>query len=159
MLADQVGLSLSVDSRAVLQFIPTLSAAKGRDHWSGSAELTSCAAAPLIPRYARDKPRRVDSRAVKNVFIAAPMERAFIERLHADPQFQIVDRIEDAHVLITRTVNHVSREMLAKAPRLEVVAQGTSGIDNIDAEAAGRRGIPIVHLPGVNANEIGRAHV
>jgi D-3-phosphoglycerate dehydrogenase len=91
---------------------------------------------------------------VKNVFIAAPVERALIERLKADAQFTIVDRIEDAHVLITRTINDVSREMLAKAPHLELVAQGTSGIDNIDVEALAERGIPLVHLPGINANAV-----
>src|SRR5213075_1030323 len=88
------------------------------------------------------------------VFIAAPVERALIERLRADAQFAIVDRIEDAHVLITRTINDVSRAMLAKAPHLEVVAQGTSGIDNIDCDALRERGIPLLHLPGINANAV-----
>jgi D-3-phosphoglycerate dehydrogenase len=91
---------------------------------------------------------------VKNVFIAAAGERALVERLDADPQFTIVDRIEDAHVLITRTINNVSREMLAKATHLELVAQGTSGIDNIDTEALNERGVPLVHLPGINANAV-----
>lgn len=91
---------------------------------------------------------------MKNVFIAAPVERALIERLNADPQFTIIDRIEDAHVLITRTINDVSREMLAKATHLELVAQGTSGIDNIDLSALSERRIPLVHLPGINANAV-----
>jgi phosphoglycerate dehydrogenase-like enzyme len=91
---------------------------------------------------------------VKNVFIAAPVERALIERLNADPQFTIVDRIGDAHVLITRTINDVSRGMLAKAPALELVAQGTSGIDNIDLDALAERNVPLVHLPGINANAV-----
>ncbi|HEY2092110.1 MAG TPA: NAD(P)-dependent oxidoreductase [Thermoanaerobaculia bacterium] len=91
---------------------------------------------------------------MKNVFIAAAAERALVERLEADPRFTIVDRIEEAHVLITRTINDVSRDMLAKAPALELVAQGTSGIDNIDVEALRERGIPLVHLPGINANAV-----
>jgi D-3-phosphoglycerate dehydrogenase len=91
---------------------------------------------------------------VKNVFIAAPVERALVERLNADPQFTIVDRLENAHVLITRTINDVSREMLANAPNLELVAQGTSGIDNIDLDALTERGIPLVYLPGINANAV-----
>ena len=91
---------------------------------------------------------------MKNVFVAAPVERALVERLKADPQFTLVDRIEDAHVLITRTINDVSREMLAKAPGLELVAQGTSGIDNIDLDALAERNVPLVHLPGINANAV-----
>ena len=91
---------------------------------------------------------------MKNVFIAAPVERGLVERLQADPEFTLVDRIEDAHVLITRTINNVSREMLARAPHLELVAQGTSGIDNIDLEALAERRVPLVHLPGINANAV-----
>ncbi len=91
---------------------------------------------------------------MKNVFIAAVVERALVERLNADPQFTIVDRIEEAHVLITRTINDVSRAMLAKAESLELVAQGTSGIDNIDLDALAERRIPLVHLPGINANAV-----
>lgn len=91
---------------------------------------------------------------MKNVFIAAAVERALVERLDADPRFTIVDHIEEAHVLITRTINDVSRVFLAKAPALELVAQGTSGIDNIDVEALRERGIPLVHLPGINANAV-----
>lgn len=91
---------------------------------------------------------------MKNVFIAAAVERALVERLNADPQFTIVDRIEDAHVLITRTINDVSQAMLASAASLELVAQGTSGIDNIDLDALAERRIPLVHLPGINANAV-----
>ncbi len=91
---------------------------------------------------------------MKNVFIAAKVEWSLVARLEADPQFRIVDHIEDAHVLITRTINDVSREMLAKAPHLELVAQGTSGIDNIDLNALDERRIPLVHLPGINANAV-----
>ncbi|HEX7192652.1 MAG TPA: NAD(P)-dependent oxidoreductase [Thermoanaerobaculia bacterium] len=91
---------------------------------------------------------------MKKVFIAAPVERALIERLEADPRFTITDRIEEAHVLITRTVNNVSREMLARAANLELVAQGTSGIDNIDLAALAERNVPLVHLPGINANAV-----
>ena len=91
---------------------------------------------------------------MKNVFIAAPVEHTLIERLRADARFAIVDAIGEAHVLITRTINDVSREMLAKAPHLEVVAQGTSGIDNIDLDALRERGIQLLHLPGINANAV-----
>lgn len=91
---------------------------------------------------------------MKNVFIAAPVEHTLIERLRADARFAIVDAIEEAHVLITRTINDVSHGMLAKAPHLEVVAQGTSGIDNIDLDALRERGIQLLHLPGINANAV-----
>jgi D-3-phosphoglycerate dehydrogenase len=44
--------------------------------------------------------------------------------------------------------------MLDGAPKLELIAQGTSGIDNIDVDAVRERNIALVHLPGVNANAV-----
>lgn len=91
---------------------------------------------------------------MKNVFLAAAVERALVERLRADARFRLVDDLGNAHVVITRTTTDVSREFLARAPLLEVVAQGTTGIDNIDAAALEERGIALIHLPGVNANAV-----
>jgi phosphoglycerate dehydrogenase-like enzyme len=44
--------------------------------------------------------------------------------------------------------------MLDRAPDLRAIAQGTSGIDNIDVGAASARGIEVINLPGVNANAV-----
>jgi phosphoglycerate dehydrogenase-like enzyme len=90
----------------------------------------------------------------RRVFIAAEVERALIDAIQADPRFSIINTLADAEVLITRTTNRVDRAMLDAAPRLELIAQGTSGIDNIDAGAVHERGIALVHLPGVNANAV-----
>ena len=91
---------------------------------------------------------------MKSVFIAADVEQNLVDALRSDARFTIVNTLAAAEVLITRTVNRVTREMLAGAPRLELIAQGTSGIDNIDTDAVRDRDIAIVHLPGVNANAV-----
>ena len=91
---------------------------------------------------------------MKSVFIAADVERNLIEALRSDARFTLVNTLAEAEVLITRTTNRVNRALLAEAPRLEVIAQGTSGIDNIDVDAARERGIAVLHLPGVNANAV-----
>jgi phosphoglycerate dehydrogenase-like enzyme len=44
--------------------------------------------------------------------------------------------------------------VIEAAPRLELIAQGTSGINNIDADAAADRGITIISTPGINANAV-----
>lgn len=44
--------------------------------------------------------------------------------------------------------------MIDRAPRLELIAQGTSGTDNIDHDAARERGITILNLPGANADGV-----
>src|SRR6185436_16258876 len=101
----------------------------------------------------------------KKLLVAADVDRAFVARISADPRFDVVHhpvRTEDelaaiagaCEVLVTRAYNRVTRRVLEAAPRLELIAQGTSGIDNIDAAAARERGIEIVSLPGENANAV-----
>jgi D-3-phosphoglycerate dehydrogenase / 2-oxoglutarate reductase len=101
----------------------------------------------------------------KTLLIAADVDRSLFERAEADGRFDVVHhpvRSEDelaaiagpAHVLVTRAYNKVTRRVIEAAPHLELIAQGTSGIDNIDLEAARERGIAVIHMPGVNANAV-----
>ncbi len=90
----------------------------------------------------------------KKVLIAADLDARFLARLAADGRFEIVPELAAAEVLVTRAHNRVTRELLDGAPHLELIAQGTSGIDNIDVAAARERGIAIVNLPGENANAV-----
>src|SRR3954447_19300229 len=88
------------------------------------------------------------------VFIAADVEPGLVELLRTDEQFELIDDLATAEVLITRTINKVDAAMLERAPQLRVIAQGTTGIDNIDADAAAARDIEVINLPGVNANAV-----
>lgn len=101
----------------------------------------------------------------KKILIAADVDRSFFERADAHGGYDVVHRpvrteselaavIDDAHILVTRAYNKVSHRVIESAPRLELIAQGTSGIDNIDLNAARERGIAIIHMPGVNANAV-----
>ena len=101
----------------------------------------------------------------KTLLIAADVDRSLTDRAAADGRFEIVRKpvkteeelaaiVGDAHVLVTRAYNKVTRRVLDAAPRLELIAQGTSGIDNIDLDAARERGIAVIHMPGVNANAV-----
>src|SRR2546425_4239222 len=101
----------------------------------------------------------------KTLLIAADLDRSFHEQASRDARFEILDRpvrteeelaavVSPCQILVTRSYNRVSRRVMESAPRLELIAQGTSGTDNIDAEAARQRGIAIVSLPGENANAV-----
>ena len=101
----------------------------------------------------------------KRLLIAADVDRSLRERAAADGRFEIVDRpvrtedelaaiVGDCEILVTRSFNRVSRRVIESAPKLELIAQGTSGTDNIDADTARERGITIVSLPGENANAV-----
>ena len=102
---------------------------------------------------------------MKYVLIAADVDPSFEIRAQGDPRFAIVRRpvrtedelagiVGDAQVLVTRAYNRVTRRVFDAAPQLELIAQGTSGIDNIDLDAAAERGIAVIHMPGVNANAV-----
>jgi D-3-phosphoglycerate dehydrogenase / 2-oxoglutarate reductase len=99
------------------------------------------------------------------MLIAADVDRVFIARVMSDARFdvrhepvrseeELLAIVGDAQVLVTRAYNRVTRRVIEAAPRLEMIAQGTSGTDNIDTVAARERGVAIVSLPGENANAV-----
>jgi D-3-phosphoglycerate dehydrogenase len=59
--------------------------------------------------------------------------------------------LADADALIVRSATRVTSELLEKAPRLRVVGRAGVGVDNIDLEAATRRGVLVMSTPGGNA--------
>jgi phosphoglycerate dehydrogenase-like enzyme len=67
---------------------------------------------------------------------------------------ELVRVVGDAAILVTRAYNKVTRRVIESANSLELIAQATSGIDNIDDRAASERGIAILNLPGENANAV-----
>jgi phosphoglycerate dehydrogenase-like enzyme len=113
-----------------------------------------------------DQARSVYPAAVrKKLVIAADVDRSLLEQAHADGRFEVADRpvktedeltgvVSDAQILVTRSYNRVTRRVIDAAPQLELIAQGTSGTDNIDHTAARERGITILSMPGENANAV-----
>jgi phosphoglycerate dehydrogenase-like enzyme len=67
---------------------------------------------------------------------------------------ELRDLVAGANVLVTRTYNNVSRAVIEAGNDLEVIAQATSGTDNIDEVAARQRGVAVITLPGENANAV-----
>lgn len=102
---------------------------------------------------------------MKKLLIAADLDRQFVARVQADSRFEVVDHpvrteeelaaiVGEAEILVTRAYNKVTKRVIDAAPNLRLIAQGTSGTDNIDAAAARARGVDIVSLPGENANAV-----
>ncbi len=101
----------------------------------------------------------------KKLLIAAEIDPRLAEAARRDGRFEVVVnpvRSEeellaiagDVHVLVTRAYNKVSGRVIESARQLEVIAQGTSGTDNIDETAARQRGVSVISLPGENANAV-----
>ena len=58
--------------------------------------------------------------------------------------------LRDADALIVRSETRVTEEVLAGTTRLKVIGRAGVGVDNIDVEAATRRGIIVMNAPGGN---------
>jgi len=69
--------------------------------------------------------------------------------------WQDADRLQaeiaDARALIVRNQTRVTADLLAAAPRLEVIGRCGAGLDNIDVEAAERAGVVVAYAPVHNA--------
>jgi D-3-phosphoglycerate dehydrogenase len=102
---------------------------------------------------------------MKRLLIAADVDQSLRTRAHADGRFEIVDQpvktedelvsiVGDCDILVTRSYNRVSKGVIDAASKLELIAQGTSGTDNIDMDAARQRGIAVINMPGENANAV-----
>lgn len=61
------------------------------------------------------------------------------------------DELADADALIVRSATRVTAELLEAAPNLRVVGRAGVGVDNIDLDAATRRGVLVMNTPGGNA--------
>jgi D-3-phosphoglycerate dehydrogenase len=59
--------------------------------------------------------------------------------------------LTNAEGLIVRSATRVTAELLETAPDLKVVGRAGVGIDNVDVEAATRRGVLVMNTPGGNA--------
>lgn len=56
-----------------------------------------------------------------------------------------------ADALVVRSAVQVDAALLERAPRLRVVGRAGVGVDNVDLEAATRRGVLVLNTPGGNA--------
>src|ERR1700694_4778539 len=70
-------------------------------------------------------------------------------RLGLDPA-QLVRAVAEVNALVIRSVTQVTAEVLEAAPQLVVVGRAGIGLDNVDVEAATRRGVMVVNAPQSN---------
>src|SRR5579884_1054879 len=95
------------------------------------------------------------------VIIAEKVSSRAIQLLQSEPRWNIVtpDQIEgklaehlaEADALIVRSAVQVDAPLLEHARKLRVVGRAGIGVDNIDLEAATRKGIAVMNTPGANA--------
>ncbi len=82
-----------------------------------------------------------------------------LARLREQPELEIVARpdlapadlreaIRGCHALIVRSRTKVTADLLAHADALRVIGRAGIGVDNIDVEAATKRGVVVMNTPG-----------
>jgi D-3-phosphoglycerate dehydrogenase len=94
------------------------------------------------------------------IVLAEKVSPATLAVFAAEPGWKIVthDQVKDLHAevadadgLVVRSAVQVDDALMAAAPNLRVVGRAGVGVDNVDAEAATRRGIVVMNTPGANA--------
>jgi len=94
------------------------------------------------------------------IVIAEKISTAAIEQLK-EPGWTVVTadqvgndlpgQLESADALIVRSAVQADAELLAHAKKLRVIGRAGVGVDNIDLDAATRKGIAVMNTPGANA--------
>src|SRR5215468_126571 len=94
------------------------------------------------------------------VIVAEKISASAIDLLH-EPRWTVVtpdqidgnlaSQLESADALIVRSAVQVNADLLSNAKKLRVIGRAGVGVDNIDLEAATRKGIAVMNTPGANA--------
>jgi D-3-phosphoglycerate dehydrogenase len=95
------------------------------------------------------------------IVLAEKVSPATLAVLNAEPGWQVLTHdqlpdglataLADADALVVRSAVQVDDALMEHAPKLRVVGRAGVGVDNIDADAATRRGIVVMNTPGANA--------
>jgi len=101
----------------------------------------------------RDVPRILITERLAQVgidLIRRELPEALIDERFVLAPTQLRALIGGYTALIIRSETRITDDLLAAAPHLQVIGRTGSGVDNIDLEAAGRRGVLVVHAPRGN---------
>ena len=95
------------------------------------------------------------------IVLAEKVSPATLAVFKSEPDWKIVTHDEikgglpaelaDADGLVVRSAVQADDALMAAAPKLRVIGRAGVGVDNIDADAATRRGIVVMNTPGANA--------
>jgi glyoxylate reductase len=101
----------------------------------------------------RAKPLVIVTRRLPET-VETRMRELFQTRLNIDDramsQAELVDAMRSADVLVPTVTDHIDEQMLEQAgERLKLIANFGNGVDNIDVDAAVKRGITVTNTPNV----------
>src|SRR5690349_10389403 len=95
------------------------------------------------------------------IVIAEKISSSAVELLKEESRWTVITheqlngnlpgQVEGADALIVRSAVYVDSALLEHARKLRVIGRAGVGVDNIDLEAATRKGIAVMNTPGANA--------
>src|ERR1700691_3667818 len=105
--------------------------------------------------------REAEKGKTMKIVLAEKVSPATLAVFAAEPGWEILTHdqlpnglaaaLADADAMIVRSAVEVDDALMNQAPKLRVVGRAGVGVDNIDADAATRRGIVVMNTPGANA--------
>jgi D-3-phosphoglycerate dehydrogenase len=87
------------------------------------------------------------------VLVREPISEAGLELLKqkfevdVDADGDLAKKIGDYDAIIIRSATHLTKELIERAERLKVIGRAGVGVDNVDVDAATRRGIVVANAP------------
>jgi D-3-phosphoglycerate dehydrogenase len=103
---------------------------------------------------------RYDSKDLMKILIAEKVSPASLKVFRDEPDFEVVTHdqisdvltaVRDADALVVRSATDVNAKLIDAAQKLRVIGRAGVGVDNVDTEAATRKGIVVMNTPGANA--------
>src|SRR5436853_3813015 len=94
------------------------------------------------------------------ILIAEKVSPAALKVFRDEPDFEIVTSeqmgdvmtaVRDADALVVRSATDVNAKLIDAAQKLRVIGRAGVGVDNVDTDAATRKGIVVMNTPGANA--------
>ena len=102
-----------------------------------------------------------DKGGTMKIVLAEKVSPATLAVFAAEPGWEVLTHdqlpdglpasLADADALVVRSAVQADDALMEHAPKLRVIGRAGVGVDNIDAEAATRRGIVVMNTPGANA--------
>jgi D-3-phosphoglycerate dehydrogenase len=82
-------------------------------------------------------------------------ERGLVVDFANSPPPEVLKELAKGYdAIVVRSATKVTAEVIEASPRLKVVARAGAGLDNVDVEAAARRGVKVVNVPEAVANAV-----
>src|SRR5690348_4517223 len=101
----------------------------------------------------RNRPAVIVTRKLPDVIETRMMELFHVQLNTADAPLskgELIEAVKNCDILVPTVTDRIDSSVLAHAgERLRLIANYGNGVDNIDVEAAYKRGITVTNTPGV----------